>query len=434
MQAQRAPSRNWGEAIGKIAQSGVAAWKLSKEREEEKKRRAEQKRTEELFIGSLTGEGGGGLAAALAASPNIMSHPQAAQYLSLAQAMAPKPAPETFEAVQDPYGRGGVGQRSSTTGKISGYQGPLAAIPEPETFDTVQDPYGRGGVAQQSSATGKFSGYQGPVAEPAAPKADAPPPLKDRLSMVRDLSSDWQKTVKPMQVLLDQSDRMNIGLEMAQAGDMLAGSQAILISFNKLLDPTSVVRESEYARSATGQSALETLRGYADKLSKGGAGVTLKELESYKRFGEKVVERALESAVGPERERISRLVEYAGVNPELIFTGRFAPNAQPAPPQAPESAVQPQVAPPAAPPTPDVMPATVAAPGAVQAGLLPTPTPQAGEGALDPETKERVAMIPGLEDDQLERQAQTVAANPDQYSDAEKRALALEWERRFGGG
>ena len=180
-----------------------------------------------------------------------------------------------------------------------------------------------------------------------APEADDQPPLKDRLQMVRQLSADWQKTVRPMQGLLDQSARMNIGLRMARGGDMLAGSQAILISFNKLLDPTSVVRESEYARSATGQSALETMRGFVDKLSKGGAGVTISELESYKRFGEQVVQKALESRVGPERRRIERLVEYAGVDPELIFTGRFAPGA--APQGAPQALAGPVASSPAAP-------------------------------------------------------------------------------------
>ena len=108
---------------------------------------------------------------------------------------------------------------------------------------------------------------------------------------------------------------------------MLAGSQAILISFNKLLDPTSVVRESEYARSATGQSALETMKGYADKLARGGAGVTEAELRSYVRFGKEVVQKAMASTVGPERKRIERLVKFSGVDPALIFSGRFAPEA-----------------------------------------------------------------------------------------------------------
>ena len=354
MQAQQAPSGNWGEAISKIANTGVSAWQLSKEREKEEQQRAGQQETGNQFLkalmgggGGIGGGGGGGLAAALAANPNIMSHPQAAQYLSLAQSLAPQPAPETFEDVQDPYGRGGVGQRSSLDNRIVGYQQP-AATPAVKDRRIVKGPDN----LNYYTDTGERVLPGVTMPEPAA-EADAPPALKDQLQMVRQLSSDWQKTVQPMQGLLDQSARMKIGYEMAKAGDMLAGSQAILITFNKVLDPTSVVRESEYARSAAGQSALATLEGFADKLAKGGAGVTLEELESYVRFGEEVVQRALEENVGPERERISRLIEFAGVDPALIFTGRFAPEepAQGLPP-SPESAALPQGAPPAVQPAP----------------------------------------------------------------------------------
>ena len=188
MQAQQAPSGNWGEAIGKIANTGVSAWQLSREREREEKQRTGQQETGNKFIEALTGGGGGGLAAALAANPNIMSHPQAAQYLSLAESLAPQPAPETYETVQDPYGRGGVGQRSSTTGKLSGYQGPVAP-PAVKDRRIVKGPDG----LNYYPDTGERVLPNVTMPEPAA-VADAPPALKDRLSMVRDLSSDWQKT------------------------------------------------------------------------------------------------------------------------------------------------------------------------------------------------------------------------------------------------
>ena len=159
--------------------------------------------------------------------------------------------------------------------------------------------------------------------------------------------------------------------------------------------------------------ALATLEGFADKLAQGGAGVTLEELESYVRFGEEVVQRALEENVGPERERISRLVEFAGVDPALIFTGRFAPEepAQGLPP-SPESAALPQGAapavqpalpgpalpgpvPPAAAPAEllpalGLSPAPVAAPGPPQAGPMPAPGAVSGAAppasAIDPAT------------------------------------------------
>ena len=259
-----------------------------------------------------------------------------------------------------------------------------------------------------------------------------------------------------MQGLLDQSDRMNIGFEMAKGGDMLAGSQAILISFNKLLDPTSVVRESEYARFASGQSALETLKGYADRLSKGGAGVTLEELASYKRFGEQVVQKAMESTVGPERERISRLVKFAGVDPELIFTGRFAsdaaPPGSPQPQQAPQRAqgLPQQVA--APPQQAQVQPRPQQAPqqpmlGALAQALTGGPTtpaqPQgpaaggAGPSPADSLGQQRVQDYGALDPVALERQvgqmAAKLAVNPKAYSQEEIDAAKVAYDRAFPG-
>lgn len=50
--------------------------------------------------------------------------------------------------------------------------------------------------------------------------------------------------------------------------------QAIIMTFNKVLDPNSVVRESEYARVGTGLSFMKRLEGYGEKLKEGGAGLT----------------------------------------------------------------------------------------------------------------------------------------------------------------
>tara|TARA_R110002020_G_C16122559_1_gene760458 strand:+ start:37 stop:867 length:831 start_codon:yes stop_codon:yes gene_type:complete len=50
--------------------------------------------------------------------------------------------------------------------------------------------------------------------------------------------------------------------------------QALVISFNKMMDPGSVVRESEFARTPQGQSLIEKMRGYHGKIEKGGVGLT----------------------------------------------------------------------------------------------------------------------------------------------------------------
>ena len=349
------PSDNWGSAVSRLGAAFALGHAEKKARTVKEKKTTETQENRQRWAESL---GAGMTPRDLAVSdPDFLADTDFQQQWA---GTAAPPEAATWEDVDSPYGRGGFGQRNSITGEIKGYQGPVAPPPEVERWDDVASPFGQGGFGQRNSVTGQISGYNRPVVptvkqprrivegadgkkyyaddesrvlpnvEAALPEtADTSVSMPDQLKMVRQLSDDWQKTVRPMQGLLDQSERMSIGLRMAQRGDLLAGSQAILISFNKLLDPTSVVRESEYARSATGQSAIETLKGYADKLKKGGAGVVLGELKTYKQFGEKDVQKALESTVGPERKRISRLVDFAGVDPDLVFTGRFASNAEP---------------------------------------------------------------------------------------------------------
>ena len=392
------PSSNWGQAIGQLG----AAFALSHaKKKSEEARVAKETATRERRQGWATQLGEGLSLRDLAAQdPGLLADTKFQQFW---QGTREDPAAETWEVVQNPYGRGGVGQRGSISGQITGYQGAADKPREPDRLRAT-DQHGR--LRYLDTGEPAFSDeLLGPP-----PEADEPP-LKDRLSMVRDLSSDWMRTTGPMQGLLDQSERMNIGFKMAQDGDMLAGSQAILISFNKLLDPTSVVRESEYARSATGQSALETLRGFVDKLSQGGAGVTLAELETYRRFGQMVVEKALESTVGPERERIGRLIEYAGVDPSLIFTGRFAPQGSQDGGVSAQSSL-------AAPPV-------QLAPDTAQASPPPGQAMMTGQGAADPG---RIAMYANLPKDALDRQVAIMKANEGDYSPQELAAAALAWQ------
>lgn len=58
---------------------------------------------------------------------------------------------------------------------------------------------------------------------------------------------------------------------------MIATDQAIVMIFNKLLDPTSVVRESEFARTPQASAVMERAKGYIPKLMQGGVGLTNRE-------------------------------------------------------------------------------------------------------------------------------------------------------------
>ena len=63
--------------------------------------------------------------------PSIISD---SDYLGFLTQHKPQAEAETFEIADNPYGRGGTAQRSSTTGKLVNYQGPPAPKGPPETM------------------------------------------------------------------------------------------------------------------------------------------------------------------------------------------------------------------------------------------------------------------------------------------------------------
>jgi hypothetical protein len=53
----------------------------------------------------------------------------------------------------------------------------------------------------------------------------------------------------------------------------VASDQALIMTFNKILDPTSVVRESEFARTGDSQGLVDQAAGWFAKLLEGGSGL-----------------------------------------------------------------------------------------------------------------------------------------------------------------
>ena len=266
-------SPTWGSAVAKMANSWATGHNKRKSAEADRQLQTEQAQKRGAWAQAI---GQGASVRDIAQrDPSIIADSAFLGFLDKSK------APDRYEDVLDDQGRP-IAQRGPQGRTFAHPLAPEPEGPPPETWEDVASPHGFGGAAQRSSVSGKLINYQGAPSQPQGgerqrakdhtgrmryiddgspvfadslfdqgetpPEADAPP-LKDQLSMVRDLSSDWQKTTRPMQGLLDSSDRMEIGLKMAQSGDMLAGSQAILISFNKLLDPTSVVRERIPMRS-----------------------------------------------------------------------------------------------------------------------------------------------------------------------------------------
>lgn len=149
-------------------------------------------------------------------------------------------------------------------------------------------------------------------------------------NIVNRLVAQWDKAAGPARELTRQSKLMDAGLAAARRGDMAAGSQAVLVTFQKILDPTSVVRESEYARSSAGQALLARIEGAAQRISQGGAGVPLAELEKFANLAREFVAASSGDYLNAQKARIGRTAAHYKIPPDLIFEDMdYGPAAAP---------------------------------------------------------------------------------------------------------
>lgn len=153
-------------------------------------------------------------------------------------------------------------------------------------------------------------------------------------NIVNRLNTQWSAANKTAKELNNQVRLMDAGLNAAERGDLAQGAQAVLVTFQKILDPGSVVRESEFARSAAGQSVLTRIEGAFEKLTKGGAGVPLGELRKFADLAREAV-KAQQADMPATRRRIGSIADRYSIPHELIFDDAVAPAGPQPPPRTP---------------------------------------------------------------------------------------------------
>lgn len=94
--------------------------------------------------------------------------------------------------------------------------------------------------------------------------------------------------------------------------------QALVITFNKMLDPGSVVRESEFARTPTGQSLISRMQGASEKLVEGGVGLTDAERDEIIVVAKQLQEGQI-IELEKEKQFYRELAEQRGLNIENIL-------------------------------------------------------------------------------------------------------------------
>jgi hypothetical protein len=106
-------------------------------------------------------------------------------------------------------------------------------------------------------------------------------------------------------------------LARGEAKDLNATSQTIITTFNKILDPSSVVRETEYARSPEGQSLIDSLYGKLAAISQGGPGLTPDSLREFVDLARVFVQNA-QTSIAEAQQLAAKNAEAFGLDSSLL--------------------------------------------------------------------------------------------------------------------
>ena len=127
----------------------------------------------------------------------------------------------------------------------------------------------------------------------------------------------YDKKAKEAQETLDWVNKMEEAYNLIDT-DKNAASQAITIAYNKILDPGSVVREWEYARSAEWQSYLSQIQAKLEKMKDGWAWLTKNELKSMINVAKKFSENAKKVQLDAAKQAQVAINKY-GLTPEIVL-------------------------------------------------------------------------------------------------------------------
>lgn len=120
--------------------------------------------------------------------------------------------------------------------------------------------------------------------------------------------------------------------EQLKSGNRIAADQALINGLNKLLDPQSVVRESEYVRTPEGAAVLNKLQGQFERIAKGGVAISDADRTAIVEMANNIMQN-IGSQYNESFDRYEKIAKAYGINPDMIFgtlarfdTGMTNPN------------------------------------------------------------------------------------------------------------
>lgn len=126
--------------------------------------------------------------------------------------------------------------------------------------------------------------------------------------------------VKEYNVVATSVKSMDKLLGAAMAGDVknkVALDQALITMYNKLTDPQSVVRESEYGRTPENLPVVNRIYGALAKIKQGGAGLTNEDRQALV-VGAKIIANVRGKAFSERRQKYNELAGQVGADPNIV--------------------------------------------------------------------------------------------------------------------
>ena len=144
---------------------------------------------------------------------------------------------------------------------------------------------------------------------------------KSRLAVSEAKEFRKDKRIENLQIVERSERGMQAALKQSTSPNVksrIASDQALGVLFQKMLDPTSVVRESEYARTPQGASLVNRVLGAAEQLVRGGLSLKNEDRQALVEMAQKLLDEAKITANKAFDEFEVRADEL-GLNKKIIF-------------------------------------------------------------------------------------------------------------------
>lgn len=129
--------------------------------------------------------------------------------------------------------------------------------------------------------------------------------------------------VKESNEVMPKISSMRRAMEEAKkTNNYVAVDQALITLYNKLTDPTSVVRESEYARTAMNLPTMNRLKGAVQKVATGGAGLTSDDRQALMNMAE-LMNKGYSDIRNRRVQEYSGYAAQSGLDPKTVINDQY---------------------------------------------------------------------------------------------------------------